>query len=190
MTERQVPTAPTPAEIDRKCREYEQIQKQIAQLNVDLAPLKVSLILMTETHGYVPPNAEKSKRLDGVEMVATTTTGSTIDVKSDAVVALQLALSKARLPRLFPKLFARETKFSLRKDASDTLKIAIQRLPEKLRNDLLLGFAGCFDIGSKAPSLAVEEVAVLRAKEQEKAAKAAAKAAKASKPKKAKKAGN
>ena len=185
MTERKGIPQPAPADIDFKCREYESIQKRIAELNAELAPLKVSLILMTETHGYVPPNAEKSKRLDGIEMVATTTTGSTIDIKTDAVTALQLALSEAKMAKLLPQLFAKESKYTLHKDASDILKLALQGKDAKLQTKLTLAFLSCFDIGTKAPSLSVDQVAILREREAEKARKAAAKAAKASKPKKA-----
>ncbi len=52
----------------------------------------------------------------------------------------------------------------------------------KQRAELLALFSSCFEVGSKTPSLAVDEVSVLKAKEAEKAAKAAKKAAKSGSP--------
>jgi polyhydroxyalkanoate synthesis regulator phasin len=179
-----------PAAIDAKCRAYQAKRVEADALDAEITPLKAELIALADEQGYVPANAEKSRRLDGVEMVATTTTGSSVEVKNDRVTELQLRLSKLKMPRLFSKLFARTIKHSLQKDASDTLKIAIAPLAAKTQAEVLSLFTGCFDVSTKAPSLVVEEVSVLRAREADKAAKAAAKAAKAAKPKKAaKKAG-
>lgn len=174
MTAETQTPAISPKEIDSYCRDYAAREREIELLSADLVIKKAALVTLVQTHGYVPTNAEKSRRLDGIEMVATTTTGSSVEVKSDSVTHLQLRLSQCKKPRLFKLLFSRTIKYSLVKDASDALKVGIAGLPEKVRTELLTLFASCFDVNSKTPSLSVDAVSVIKAKE-EKAAKKAAK---------------
>jgi hypothetical protein len=189
MTDAKAALRPDPAIFDQHCRAFTASKAELETVKSELDAVKASLILLVSHYGYVPTNAEKSMRLEGIEMLATVTTGTSTDVNNEEVTRLQLALSRAKMPRVFSQLFARTVKHSLKKNAPDILKLATASLAEEARTALLLQFAACFSIEPNTPSLAVEEVAVLREKEAAKEAKAAAKAARAAKPKKAKKAG-
>jgi hypothetical protein len=157
-------------DIDRHCREFEAKRKEIEVSNADLATKKALLLNLIETYGYVPPNAEKSRRLDGREMVATMTVGSSVEVKSDPVTKLQLRLSHYKKPRVFKSLFSKTIKYSLVKDASVSLKIGITSLPAEAQAEILALFASCFEVNTNTPSLKVDTVSAVKAKE-EKAAK-------------------
>jgi hypothetical protein len=162
-------------QIDALCFEFEE-KKQAAELAVAaLSEIKAQLIDRVEKQGYVPSNAEKSKRLDGVIWVATTTTGSTVEVKTESVVKLQLELSRLKKPRLFAKLFARQVKYSLVKDAADALKLALASLAAAKKAPVLALFSSCFDVNSKTPSLSVDSISAVKAKEEKAAKKAAGK---------------
>jgi hypothetical protein len=177
MTAENPATVVDTADIDRYCREYEAKRQEIEASSADLATKKALLLNLIETYGYVPPNAEKSRRLDGVEMVATMTVGSSVEVKSDPVTKLQLRLSHFKKPRVFKQLFSKTIKYSLVKDASTSLKLAIQTLPAEAQAEILVLFTSCFEVNTNTPSLKVETVAVIKAKEEKAAKKAATKKA-------------
>lgn len=167
-------TTITTREVDELCLAYEAKKIIAERAQADAADAKAALIDEIARFGYVPANAEKSMRLDGILKVATSTTGSTVEVKSEAVTRFELALSAAKKARIFKSLFTRQVKYALVKDAAATLQQALVKSPAPMRAKLTSLLAACFDVNSKTPSLAVEDVATLKARE-EKAAKKAGK---------------
>ena len=94
---------------------------------------------------------------------------------------LQSELSRLKLPKVFPALFDRNVKHSLRKDAPELLKLAVGAFNMGVQSRLLGLFASCFTVTAKSPALSVDLAAALRRKEAEAQQKAEAKAAKAAK---------
>jgi hypothetical protein len=168
--------SPTPAQVDALCVTYEKKKAANEKAGDALATAKAALLAKIDQFGYVPAHADKSRRLDGIGKIATATTSNTIEIRADAVTKLQLRLSRLKMPRLFAELFARQVKYSLVKGAGETITVAVQKLPAPRRAPLLGLFSSCFEVNSKTPSLAVEDVAALKAKEEKAAKKAAKKA--------------
>lgn len=173
--------APTPAEVDAQCEKFDAAKIAADQAGQTLSTVKGELLATVQDFGYTPTNAEKTTRLEGILYVADATIASTVEVNEAAVGELQSELSRLRKPRLFGELFQRKVKHALKKDAADTLKIAIGGFDESTQTRLLGIFASCFSVNTKAPALSVELATVLRKKEAEAAEKAARKAARAAK---------
>ncbi|ABF42386.1 hypothetical protein Acid345_3385 [Candidatus Koribacter versatilis Ellin345] len=165
--------------IDAICQAYVEAQAVADKAQAFADDAKAVLLNIVEQHGFVPKNAEQSRRLEGKEYVATITSGRTISIDEDHVTQLQLLLSKAGKPRLFNDLFSRTTKHTLKKNAAELIRAA--KISGWRGGRALELFAMCFRVASKTPSLNVDTVASIAARE----AKSAAKAAKKS-PKKAK----
>ena len=141
-------------QFDELCRRFIQHKAVVDAQDALLKTAKAETLVFVQTFGFVPTNAEKSKRFEGLEFVATRTQGQTTEIDDVHVVRLQLALSKAGCPELFPQLFTSRTEYTLQKGAGDLLELAT--LPRKSRNHILTIYAQCFVVRSKTPSLAVE----------------------------------
>jgi hypothetical protein len=144
----------------------------------DLSTAKGALLEAVQNFGYMPANADKTTRLEGLLYIADATVASTIEIVEAPVGELQSELSRLNKPKVFTELFDRKVKHMLRKDAAGSLKLAIGAFSQNTQSRLLSLFASCFNVGVKAPALSVELAAALRKKEAEAAAKAAKKAAK------------
>ncbi|HEX4039046.1 MAG TPA: hypothetical protein VHX37_13380 [Acidobacteriaceae bacterium] len=166
--------APLPTTVDALCLLLNEKKAAAEAAGEDLAKAKSALIDQVQRFGYLPAGAEKSMRLDGNEFVATVTVGSTVEIVDRRVIELQLALSKAKKPRIFPQLFERRVKYSLSKGASELLQSSIAKLSDPVQKRLTQLFSLCFDVNSKSPSLSIESSSMVKARE----AKAAKKAAK------------
>jgi hypothetical protein len=112
-------------------------------------------------HGQ--PRGEKSRAIVGTIFEAVATHGHNTSIDVDAVLSLYAKLRAAKCPKLFSKLFQRETKYSLAPGYEDTLKAAKKDGPANLPTL----FYGAVDITPKTPSLNV------RAMKAEKSAKKA-----------------
>lgn len=165
-------SGPIPATaVDDLCRDYNEKKAAADVANEALRASKAALIADVQLLGYVPAGADKSVRLDGVDFVATVTTATSVEIEDGSVIELQLALSNAKKPGTFRKLFDRRVKYSLRKNAAETLQAATARLPEPAQKKLAQLFASCFAVATKAPALTVESTAAIKAKEAKAAKK-------------------
>jgi hypothetical protein len=180
MTTQKKP-APTPKEIDDLCLKFDEAKIAADKAAEKLSTAKGDLLAIVQNHGYMPADASKTKRLEGTIYVADATTSSTIKVKDAAVATLQSELSRLAKPKLFGELFDTEVKHSLKKNAAQTLNLAIGGLPEDKRSHLLALYGSCLDVNTKTPTLSVELVAALREKEAAAQAKAEKKAAREAK---------
>jgi hypothetical protein len=162
--------------VDSLCRAFNQRKAEAEAAETALGNAKALLIEAVQRYGYVPTNAEKSIRLEGDESIATVTTGTTVEIVDAYVIELQLALSRAKMPRLFRQLFDRRVKYSLRKGAAKALQFAVGKLPEVTRKQLSQLFSLCFGVSTRSPSLTVEASAAVEAREAKAAKKAAKKA--------------
>jgi hypothetical protein len=170
---------PSPEEIDTLCLAVDTAAADAELANSKLSAAKATLLVIVREFGYVPTRAEKTKRLEGILYVADSTVGSKIEIDEEAVAELQLELSRAKKPSVFGELFETNTKHTLRKSAGDVLKLALANLVDKKQAALLGIFARCFRNDSKAPSITVDLLEVVKAKEAKAEATAAKKAAKA-----------
>lgn len=184
MTE-ETKKAPSANLIDAFCIAFDQAKADVEKAQQDLSAAKGDLQPLVQDCGYVPSNAPKTLRLEGILYTADLTTPSTVEINEAAVAELQSELSRLKHPKVFKQLFDRQVKHSLRKDAAGTLKLAIGIRTEETQKRMLGLLASCFTVGTKAPSLTVDLTEALRAREAEKEQKAAAKAARAAKSKKA-----
>jgi hypothetical protein len=165
----------TISDFDNLCVDYaaKQLAADDAKRIADAA--KALVMNAVQKYGHVPTNAEASRRFEGADWIATVTTPKTIEIIDGNVTELELLLSEAKLPKIFPLLFSRRVEYSLQKDAERVLPQA--SLPAKLRDRILSLYAQCFTQKTKTPSLKVEAIATVRAREEKAARKAAKKAA-------------
>lgn len=159
-------------EFDEICTNY--VARQIAADEAKAAAdeAKATILGYVEKHGHVPTNAEASRRVEGADWCATVTTASTVEIRDNVVTELELLLSKAKLPAVFPLLFSRRVEYSLVKGAERVLPAS--SLPKRYAERILGLYAQCFIPKKKTPSLRVEAIETVRQRE-EKAAKKAAK---------------
>jgi hypothetical protein len=167
--------------VDGLCMNFDAAKAAVEEAQQNFSAAKGALLAIVQNFGYVPANAEKTKRLEGTLYIADATVASTVEIVEAPVGELQSELSRLKLPKVFMKLFERKVKHTLRKDAAGTLKLAIGGFADDVQTRLLALFSSCFNVNSKAPALSVELAAALRQKEAEAIAKAERKAAKAAK---------
>jgi hypothetical protein len=160
-------------EFDALCTDY--ATKQLATDEAKRASdaLKAAVMNAVQTYGHVPTNADASRRMEGADWSATVTTPKTIEIIDGNVTELELLLSEAKLPKVFPLLFSRRVEYSLQKDAERVLPQTT--LPAKLAARIMLLYAQCFTQKTRTPSLKLETIATVRAREEKAATKAAKK---------------
>jgi hypothetical protein len=162
----------TPQQFDVLCANYDEARTLAERLDKTLSEAKAQVMNAVLEHGRVPTNAEASRRFEGQIWSGTVTTSTTIEILDDNVTALELALSKAKLPRVFQQMFSRRVEYTMLKDAEKVLPQT--RLPKRYAARIKQLYGRCFVPRKKTPSLKVESVVDARARE-EKAAKKAAK---------------
>lgn len=170
-----------PEVIDNLCLAFDTRKAAVETAQEALSTAKGDLMEAVQDHGYMPPNAPKTKRIEGILYIADATTGTTLEIDEARAAELEQELSRKKMPKLFGDLFERTVKHTLQKNAADTLKIAIGGMGQDQQSRLLSLFSSCFKVNSKTPSLSVNLAASLREKEAATAQKAAKKAAKAKK---------
>jgi len=174
-------SAPAPEMIDHLCLAFDTRKATVEKAQEALSTAKGDLMEAVQDHGYMPPNAPRTKRLEGIIYIADATTGTTMEIDEARAAELESELSRNKLPKLFSDLFERTVKHTLKKNAPDTLKLAIGGMSQDQQSRLLSLFSSCFRVNTKAPSLSVDLAASLRQKEADAAEKAAKKTAKAAK---------
>jgi hypothetical protein len=168
--------APTPTEVDALCLRFDQAKIVADDAAEKLSTAKGELLVIVQNYGYMPADASKTKRLEGVIYVADAITSSTFKIIEALVAKLQSELSRLGKPKIFGEIFETEVKHTLKKNAAQTLKLAIGGFPESIQSRLLALYGSCLDVNTKTPALSVELVAALREKEAAAEAKAAKKA--------------
>jgi hypothetical protein len=171
----------TAAEIDDLCIAFDNTCIRLEDAQREHSSAKGALLAAVQAQGHIAPRADKTTRLQGEMYVADSTTGSTIDIDEAAVAELRSELSRLKKPSLFANIFDRKVKHTLLKDAGDLLRLKIGGMADDLQTRLLGIFARCFKVNSKAPTLSVNLISALQAREAAAAEKAAKKAAKAKK---------
>ena len=165
-----------PAEFDNLCLDFAAKQLAANEAKRTANAAKALVMNAVQEHGHVPTNAEASRRFEGADWIGTVTTPKTIEIIDQNVTELELLLSEAKCPKVFPLLFSRRVEYSLQKDAERVLPQA--SLPAKLRDRIVSLYAQCFTQKTKTPSLKVEAIATVREREAKAAKKGAKKAAK------------
>jgi hypothetical protein len=185
MTALETTTSLTPLDkhlLDADCANYLQwrILQEEAKQKADT--IKARIQAAVDQHGYVPTNAEKSRRIECQNFIATITSSIGVEVNDAKVVELELVLAKARCSRMFPALFVRRVEYSLAPTYNTA--IATTPWPKKHAEEIQRLAATSFRPVSRTPSLTVERREVVQERERiaaEKAARKAAKTAKAGK---------
>lgn len=169
---------PTPDQVDDLCIAYDSARIAKDNAEQELSRVKGELLSAVQAFGYTPSHAEKTMRLEGHLYTASATVGTTVDINEAKVEELQSELSRIKRSRIFRGLFQRTIKYSLIKDGPDAFRLATAHLAADVQSRLHGIFTCCFKVNAKAPSLSVDLIAALRAKEAEAAKKAARRAAK------------
>lgn len=165
-------TIPTPAEIDALLKLYDEADKNITAAFDKRAVFGEQIEAMIKEHGFIPPRAKKSKRIQGEEYKATLGQSHSVDVDSTAVQRLFAKMKEWGLARSFRKLFRREEIFVLADDAQELIAKLALKSPG-IAGELQLLFAGTLRIEGRSTSLKVEPIKEEKKKGEKKAEAAA-----------------
>jgi hypothetical protein len=161
------------ARLDLDCQNFLNWKDQERYAKDKADKVKAIILATVEQHGFVPNNAEKSRRVEARKYVATVTTGTAVEISDEKVTALELLLSQARCPKMFSALFDRRVDYSLAKTAAVAIKTTLW--PKRFAEDIRSLYATCFQPKTKTPSLDVESRAAIAERERIATEKAEAK---------------
>lgn len=139
---------PTPEGIDQMAQTYKDLLAQQDALDNKVAEVREYLLERVQAHGSVPPRADKSKRLEGIQYQITASTGESIEIDAATVEKFKEACSEQRLRGFFDKVFKTTRKYSLASGA----QTRVEEAPQKLRSI----FARALRVKTKSPRLEVE----------------------------------
>lgn len=149
-------SAPTPAEVDAKAKEYLTLKDALDRATEDaklrtvpLVELKEELVELVSSFGSA--HAEKSRLLHGISFEMLATFGSQVSIDAAAVERFRLALLESNQSRLLKKIFTMDIRWTMAPQAATIIK------GEKLSDALLAIFSQCEVVKPKAPSLVVRE---------------------------------
>jgi hypothetical protein len=160
------------------CESYISFRRDQEEAKQAADELKAIILADVERYGFVPTNAEKSRRIETPGFIATISTGTTIEINDSRVFDLELLLSRARCPKLFASLFTRRVEYSLAKTAAVAMQTTAW--PKKHADEIRSLYGLCFTPKPKTPSLEVLSREEVAERERVAAEKAAAKSAKKS----------
>jgi hypothetical protein len=163
---------PTNAEIDALCKLYSEADKKVDDAIEARNVFGEQIEEMIAAHGFIPPRAKKSKRIQGDEYKATQGQSHSVDVDSTAVQRLFDAMKKWGLARSFRRLFRREEVFIMADDAQNLIAKLALRSPG-VAGELQLLFAGTLHIEGRSTSLKIEPIKEEKKKGSKKAEAAA-----------------
>ena len=166
-------------QLEKDCRAYRAHRAVQDEAKTAADTLQAKITAQVTQHGFVPTNAEKSRRLETTEFVATVTIGTSVDINDDKVTELELVMSQARVTKLFPQLFVRRVEYSLAATAAKVMEST--RWPKRYAERITLLYALAFKTKPKAPGLSVESRAAVEERARQLAEKAAKKAKKGGK---------
>ena len=141
--------------VDALASNYLAQQKLCETAQETLSILRDELMEQVESRGYIPPRAEKSKRLTGVEYQVTVSRSHSVLVNSRQAEKVQLACMRAGKPALFKRLFRRQFIYQVAEGAMELLR---GQLPEGSPRQIRKLFAGAVSIDPNAPRLEVREL--------------------------------
>jgi hypothetical protein len=132
----------SPAELDELCERLELLDQESGEIR---AQLKAHV----EEHGFIPPRAEKSKRLEGEFFRATLSFASQTTVIDTEVVKIQEACDGL----LFARLFREVKKYTV---ADSAHYVLAGTLPEGAPRNLRRMFERAVIMAERSPSLKIE----------------------------------
>lgn len=142
--------APSVAKLSVKA--LDELCDRRATLTEELKKLNATLQDQVQNHGFTPPRANKSKRLQGERWQMTVTIGTSTEIRDNVVEVIERACPAA----LFEKLFQKVTSYKL--VAGATQLLAAPKLPEGAPKNLRTSFFKAVQTEPKAPSLSVKRI--------------------------------
>ena len=149
----QMPTRPTPDEIDAMAQRLQEARTAKALATNAFESLEDEAVRMVTQFGIVPPNAEKSRRLSGRLAELTVTKSDTITIDDERVIDLRDALDTVGRLDFFKRLFTVHSKYEIVEGAESVLKS--ESLPKRLAEKVLNMFGRCINVKAKKASLKV-----------------------------------
>jgi hypothetical protein len=163
---------PTAAEIDALLGLYLDADQNVKDAVTKRDVFGEQIEEMIKAHGFLPPRAKKSKRIQGEDFKATLGQSHSVDVDSTAVQRLYVSMKGWGLAQFFRKLFRREEIFVLADDAQELIaKLAIKS--PGIAGELQLQFSQTLRIEGRSTSLKVEPLKEEKKKAEKKAEAAA-----------------
>ncbi len=147
------PMAPAPEFIDDLAARYVEAKGRVAEAQTTAAAIEQEAIALVNAWGFVPPHAEKSRKLNGRRAELTVTRADTLTVVDDRVEALREALEANGYGEYFKKLFTLRSKYEVVEGAEAALKS--ESLPKRLSEKVLNLWGRCIAVRPKKPSLKV-----------------------------------
>lgn len=144
---------PTPEQIDELAQRYSEAKQGKAVATEAFEEIEEEAIRMVTQFGIVPPNAEKSRRLNGRMAELTVTRADNIIIDDARVIDLRDALSTVGREDFFKRLFTLRSKYEIVEDAETALRSA--SLPKRLAEKILNLYGRCLKPRPKSPSLKV-----------------------------------
>jgi hypothetical protein len=163
---------PTAAEIDSLLMLYIDADQNVKDAIEKRDVFGEQIEDLIKAHGFLPPRAKKSKRIQGEEYKATLGQSHSVDVDSTAVQRLFSKMKEWGLARSFRRLFRREEIFVLADDAQELISKLALKSPG-IAGELQLLFAGTLRIEGRSTSLKVEPIKEEKKKGEKKAEAAA-----------------
>ncbi len=154
MTEK---TTPTREEIDALAGMYVEAQAAVDKEQQAASVLRDQLIDMIQEHGFLPPRASKSKRIQGDEWKVTLSQGQSVEVDGTIAREIRKALKLIGRVRYFRKLFRPEIVYVLANGSQKALAcLAEVGIPAPDHRDIISLYNRAVAIKDKSPSLEVE----------------------------------
>ena len=117
---------PTPAEVDDLCLAFDSAKVAVELAAQNLSAVKGPLLAAVQGFGWRShPTPRRPSGLRASLYVADATVASSVAINEGAVGEFESEMSRLGMPKIFPELFVRSVKHSLKKDAAGTLKLEI-----------------------------------------------------------------
>jgi hypothetical protein len=160
MADKQTKEMPTQQEIDSLLGLYADAEKNLATAREIRGMYGEQIEEMIKAHGFMPPRATKSKRIQGAEWKATLSQGKSVEVDGTWARQLRLCLKRIGRVRLFRKLFRPEVVYVLA-DGSQQALAAMQDinggpLTAEQHRELVRLYNLAVIVDDNSPSLKVE----------------------------------
>ncbi len=144
---------PTPEQVDELARKHNILKLTKANAAAEFEAVELELVALVQQWGIVPPNAEKSRRLNGRLAELTVTKADTLTINDERVETLKDALVANGHGDYFAKLFTLRSKYEVVEGAEAALKS--ESLPKRLSEKVLNLWGRCISVKAKKPSLKV-----------------------------------
>lgn len=158
MAETNKKEVPTQQEIDSLLGLYADAEKALGMAREVRDMYGDQVAAMIEQHGFMPPRATKSKRIQGAEWKATLSQGQSVEVDGTAAKQIRALLKKLGRVRFFRKLFRLEVVYVLAPGSQKELASLgfSEALSPSETRALVTLYNQAVEIKSKSPSLEVE----------------------------------